>query len=516
MSLPRPSFRRRSLLAWLRLLLLLLPALWLAGEMAFSLRWRIAHDQAPLLYETYLMGTEGRLPYRDLFDFQMPGTYAVYFLLGWASRFNDFRLRLLDLALLFALLSLTFLFMRRFGWKSALLAALLFGLKYLQGGPSLALQREYLLLFFLASGLWLTFAATKTWLTFLLLGLCFGIAATIKPHAAIGLLPLLLAELLPAPGASKRTSSAIRTRVLLPALGGFLLPLAALTFWLARGGMLAPFLEIARNYWPLYAQINGEMEVPPGAARWLFILKQTARLGGNAVWLLPAGLGLILAESAFRPFPIRLRQVFILAGLTLVYALYPAFSGQFFDYHWLPFLYFVFLLASLCLLEDTSPRWQVAATLALLLAIAVNLRPPVVMLRQIAGKPIAPLGGRIDRMAEFLQKQLRPGDTVQPLDWTGGTLQAMLISRASLATPFVFDFYFYHHVSHPYIQGLRTRFLQALQAHPPRFILEITSADKPWVSGTDTSRDFPALRQFLAENYRPIQQKEDYVIYEHR
>ncbi len=516
MSFPHFPSRPKSLLAWLSLVLLLTLALWLAAEMVLSLRWRIAHDQAPLLYETYLMGAEGRLPYRDLFDFQMPGTYAVYFLLGWASRFGDFRLRLLDLALLLALLGITFLLMRRFGGKSALLASLLFGLKYLQGGPSMALQREYLMLLFLACGIWLAFAETKTRLTFLLLGLCFGIATTIKPHAAIGLIPLLLAEVLPAPGGSTRTSGLILSRVLLPALGGFLLPLAAVTFWLARGGMLAPFLEIARNYWPLYAQINGEMEVLPGAARWLFTLRQTARLGGNAVWLLPAGLGLILAESAFRPFPLRRQQIFTLAGLTLTYALYPAFSGQFFDYHWLPFLYFAGLLTSLCLLESASPRLQVTAVLALLLVIAINVRPPAAVLRQLAGKPIAPIGGRVDRLADFLQKHLRPGDAVQPLDWTGGTLQAMLISRASLATPFVFDFYFYHHISHPYIQALRARFLQALQEHPPRFILEITSPDKPWVSGLDTSRDFPALRQFLQENYRPVQQKEDYVIYEHR
>jgi len=511
-SLPRP----KSLLAALQGSLLLVLALWLAGEMALSLRWRIAHDQAPLLYETYLMGAEHRLPYRDLFDFQMPGTYAVYFLLGWASRFDDMRLRLLDLALLLALSSITFLLMRRFGWKSALLAVLLFGLKYLQGGPSLALQREYLLLIFLATGLWLAFSETKTRRTFLLLGLCVGMATTIKPHAALGLIPILLSEALPPHSASKRTFDSILTPILLPTLSGFLLPLLIMALWLAYSGTLPSFLEIARNYWPLYAQINGEMEILPAADRWLFILKQTIRLGGNAVWLLPAGLGLILGESTFRAHPLRRQQIFTLAGLTLAYALYPAFSGQFFDYHWLPFLYFISLLASLCLLPNAPLRWQIAATLALLLVVAGNLRPPVVVLRQIAGKPIAPLGGRVDRLAGFLQQHLQRGDTVQPLDWTGGTLQAMLISRASLATPFVFDFYFYHHVSHPYIQALRSRFLQALQSSPPRFIIEITSADKPWVAGLDTSHDFPALRTFLQENYRLVQQKEDYVIYERR
>jgi hypothetical protein len=47
-------------------------------------------------------------------------------------------------------------------------------------------------------------------------------------------------------------------------------------------------------------------------------------------------------------------------------------------------------------------------------------------------------------IASFLERKLKPGDTVQPLDWTGGTLLAMLESHACIATPYVFDFYFYH------------------------------------------------------------------------
>src|SRR3972149_2825591 len=94
------------------ILLFLLAAL-LITQAAYSLQWPITHDEAPLLYEAFLMQTEGRVPYRDIFDFQMPGSFAVYYLLARLSGFSGyFRLRILDLGILGALLTVTFLFMR--------------------------------------------------------------------------------------------------------------------------------------------------------------------------------------------------------------------------------------------------------------------------------------------------------------------------------------------------------------------------------------------------------------------
>lgn len=92
----------------------------------------------------------------------------------------------------------------------------------------------------------------------------------------------------------------------------------------------------------------------------------------------------------------------------------------------------------------------------------------------------------------------------------------MLQTRAPIATSYVFDFYFYHHVSNPYIQSLRADFMTQLRESMPRFVVEVTAIDKPWVSGEDTSRDFPELRAFLDGNYSVTIQKEDYLIYERR
>ena len=495
-------------------ILLSILALLLITQAGFSLRWPIAHDEAPLFYEAFLMRTEDRIPYRDIFDFQMPGSFAAYYALGVLSGFNDPGVRILDLLILAALLITTFFSMRRFGQTSAFAASILFGLKYLQGGPSMSLQREYLLLVLIAPAVWISMRDELTPKHRFALGLLFGLSAVIKPHAAIGLIPILLfdiADMIKRRKLTLLTTSPLgnaAARSILPASAGFFIPIMIVIIWLGFTGALNPFVEIAVNYWPLYAQINGQMEITPQAERISFLLNQFWRLGGSGLWLFPAMLGIYLNQN---------KQAYLVASLALCYAIYPALSGQFFQYHYIPFVYLIILLASLSIstidLRLSTLNLQLSSFI-FLSVILFSVRPSAAFLRQIEGRPVITSTYRANEIARFLETNLNEGDTVQPLDWTGGTLLAMLETRAHIATPYVFDFYFYHHVSNSYIQTLRADFLNRLQTFPPRFIIEVTAIDKPWVSGEDTSRDFPGLRAFLNENYSVTIQKDDYIIYE--
>jgi hypothetical protein len=246
-------------------------------------------------------------------------------------------------------------------------------------------------------------------------------------------------------------------------------------------------------------------------------------LGGYTIWLLPALIGIYLVPQQQK------RHAYLLASLALCYAIYPAFSGQFFEYHYIPFIYFIVLLASLALVPfSASSARQLSpfrdskgkdfilylSAFILFFVILIDVRPSPTFIRQIKNRPIAKTTDRAEKIARYLDENLKDGDTVQPLDWTGGTLLAMLETRAHIATPYIFDFYFYHHVSTPYIQNLRADFISALQEARPRFIVEVTAIDKPWIYGEDTTREFPELRVFLKENYSITIQEDDYVIYE--
>ena len=58
--------------------------------------------------------------------------------------------------------------------------------------------------------------------------------------------------------------------------------------------------------------------------------------------------------------------------------------------------------------------------------------------------------------------------------------------------------------------------MKQLKKKNPRFIVEVTAIDKPWITGPDTSREFPELHAFLDENYSVTIHKDDYVIYERK
>ncbi len=216
----------------LNVLIVLLAAL-LVVQAGYSTQWPIAHDEAPLFYEAFMMRAEDLVPYRDLFDFQMPGSFIAYTALGLLSGFDSFRIRILDLVILTALLIITFFATQRFGKTPALAAAILFGLKYLQGGPSMSLQREYLLLVFIALALWISMLETLTLKHRITLGLLFGLAAVIKPHAAIGLIPILLFDIADLTQRLKWTLQKAAATSILPAAAGFAIPVIFVIAWLA-------------------------------------------------------------------------------------------------------------------------------------------------------------------------------------------------------------------------------------------------------------------------------------------
>ncbi len=165
--------------------------------------------------------------------------------------------------------------------------------------------------------------------------------------------------------------------------------------------------------------------------------------------------------------------------------------------------------------QHSSSYRRLFPIFVLILTLVLVLRPSSDFYRQVRGlPPVAPRRGRVDKIADFQKLHVEPGDKVQPLDWTGGVVHAMLLSRVEIATPFIYDFHFYHHISNPYIQTLRKRFMQKLKEAAPRYVIEIVHRYKPWVSGLDTTRNFKKLGRLLNADYLVRIKGNGYVIYE--
>ena len=500
-----------------------------------SLRWRIQHDSPIMLYIAYLIHHYDYVPYRDIYDFNTPGAYFAYVLIGIFSGYTDFGCRCIDILILLVILIITWLWMKDFGRTIAWCGCVLWGLIYLGFGPAMSLQREYLIFPLILASLCLSTHAPKLnpKLKYFIIGLLFGTGATMKPQSVIGLPIIFLFNLWDQKKDNlkpkKNSGGDFLFSKLILIIAGFLIPIGIAILYLGIIGALSPFLDMARNYWPLYSNITRNHETMSGYIHIKYLIKEYRTLRGYVLWLAPAALGAYVALYDSSLSPSLKRRVILLAGLTLCYSLYPVLTNKFWYYHMLFYLYFISQLSTLCLVEQTpdSPtakRWfpvlfffiSLFFMESILPSPLGNLSSPLQYMAEITGKkiPPAPKDGRIDQIALFLNQNLRPDDKVQPLDWTGGAVHAMLITRAKLATPFIYDFYFYHHITNPYIQKLRKTFMLRLKESQPRFIIQITDPGKPWVSGQDTTKEFKELKSFLETYYSIVSQGKGYNIYE--
>ena len=498
-------------------------SLLLLFEAIVSLRWRMVHDSPLSHYIAYLVNERGFALYRDLFETSFPGTFIFHMAIGRAFGYSDGAFMAISLVWLALVSVATWKIMRGFGRRPAAASNILFALAYLAGGPAMMLQRDFILLLPLALAINIaTFRGIGPVARAALIGGLFGIAVTFKPHAILGLPALLIFDwaVSHADGAPPRPTRRDVLTLGSSVTAGLALPPLAVTAWLASTGSLSAFIEMVRNYLPLYLTLDGAHRNVVGFERVKSLIAGEIAFGGNGLWFIAACLGTYITLTRC-DLPARLQYtVRLLLALTVLYGFYPITAGQFFDYHWMPFLYFVIMLSSLCLCRVSrvaSRSVQILPALVLLLTIALVLRPAPALIQQLQGRPTpAPKNGRVDALATFLQTHARPGDTVQPLDWTGGSVQAMLLARVNPATPYIYDYLFYHHVSQPYIRLERARFIAALEQSSPRFVVDVQAEDKPWVSGPDTTREFPELKRFLATNYMLVVTSEDYVIYERR
>lgn len=495
---------------------LALGSLVLAAQTLLSLRWAIHGDAAALHAITFLIDRHGFVPYRDIFEVSLPLSYWLHLAIGRALGFGDLAFRAADVAFLGALLFVTWRLMRPLGQFVAWAAVLTFGFLYQSFGPLAALQRDFTGLLPAAAAVWLA-GRSGRW-RYLVIGGLFGLAAGIKPHFVIGLPPVLVYALATDGVDGLRnpaTRRAVGEAIFLTGVG-LVVSLVPPLLWVWRVGGLPSFISQIANWLPIYNRLSGDLVLMGTADRIIEAYEALQSFGGKAaLWMLVAlGAFFGLFERS-RPAPQR-RLITLLLVLTFAYVLYEVVAGKFWYYHWLPFYYFAACVGALVLLplEDRAPagrQWFALAALAL--GLFLTLRPAPDFDRQLRGLPPEPVaGGRAVAMTDFLRRELRPGDTVQPIDGImGGSTTALREAGAVLATPYMLQEQFHHNVSNPYVQGLRRDFIARLEAAPPRFLVLVPRTPDP--AEVDTA-PFTELDRFIATRYRIALEGDGFVIYE--
>ena len=471
-----------------------------------SLSWHPSHDAPVVLYPAYLAWNGIKTPYSGIYDFNFPGTYLVYGFIGWITNLSDWGLQFVDLLLLIVGGFLAAFLFPKESRRQALIGYCSFACLYLGWFSEYGLQREFFCTLLALGACAAAIRSKRLWMV----GLLCGAAILIKPTSAVAFAWIFVWALSRSPDWRQRGSASLLAAI------GVSIPLLLTVIWLLRIGSLSDFLAITRNYSPLYLSMDGGHTVLTRPQHLAYDLHHLVA-PDYGVLLLGGAIMLVLSlswQDICRRRELR-RVVLLFAGATVCFYIYPVFSGQIWRYHYLPFFAFglITLAMGLCVTmgERREKHRQFVGTGLASLLLIYYARGAVVALQP---GPSLPSDIVARQVSAYLTPRLTPGDTVQPLDWTGGTVAGMLQCRARLATSFLYDFEFYHNVSNPVIRGLRSRFIRELNVAKPRYVLQVNGEDKPWPSGPDTSREFPELNRFLKDNYVIATQYPTLVIWE--
>ena len=243
--------RLTFLLTWCLAVLLMISIIILAGT---TFRWPIVLDPPLYNYIGWLM-TQGAVPYRDVFDNNLPGTYVIHFLVVTLLGDGDLAWRFFDLLCLVLINIATFLYCSRFGRLSALTAVALFSAFHLYNGPLCAGQRDYILLVFIMWGIYFyqKYRESKgSQMYFMLTGLLLGAGITIKPFVVFWCALFLLLTIV---SDYRKQEYCFRHYAL------YVICCSAATIavagWLWRANGLQAFIDIFYNYLiPLYPKLQ--------------------------------------------------------------------------------------------------------------------------------------------------------------------------------------------------------------------------------------------------------------------
>jgi hypothetical protein len=500
-------------------------------EAAASLSWTLTGDSALLHYVAYLITDQDFVPYLDLFEPNLPGTYFFHMAIGYLFGYGDLPFRIVDIAWMLGVFWVTWHLMRPFGIAAAIGACVSYYLIYLGFGPYMALQRDHIAILPVATALYLSFQMPTdvAWkrVRYFSIGVLFAVAGLIKPNLLVGL-PVSIALCgIFAMGNKFSLWRFLTTSVKVAgiAASGVAVVLATTLLWLWDIGALAKFIELYREYVPLYASLSGDFEFKTASARLSYNLANMGNLGGFKHLFYLSLLGTIMCFFTAKNWIIRSRALALLA-MMLAYILSASVAGKFWPYHWLPFQYFSCLGMAmlLCRTTDTkAPIRQIGfATIGLCLFVAGTLasRPitghrPLPPLFHLASSEVAEFAEERTRLAfelaEYFRVHSRPEDRIQPLTWVGGAAHAMLLSKRVVATPYITDFQFYHHVNNPFVIKLREDLINRMRAELPEFVLAIY--EKPTLIGPHVSYSFPELDSLLAAEYGKVHSGQSYDVY---
>jgi hypothetical protein len=497
---------------------------------AFFVSLYPVHQEAAVLhYLAWMIDVQGAIPYKDVFETAFPGSLLFHLGIGYFFGYDDNAFRLVDVGWLAILMWVTWRIMRRIDPAVAWITALGFGSLYFKAGAAMTLQRDYVGILPVALGMLLVLQNQwRASMRAALLGVCYGIAASMKPHLVVGA-PVMFWLLCCYIDKQKPLDLKHLATITALCVNGFIVGFGISILWLWYRGAMPAFIDMLFHYMPLYLDLDGFVNTHQG---W-----QAQLLGYLAVllsftlgWRSLVWLAIWQGFVSVRHQTEQKRLLITLTILVVVYAAYPFPANKFYHYHWMPFKYFSMLLAGFLLLPALGKSGEslfrrLFCGLAYLFFIwGVAYPPPGQMKENIEvwlrnGYEKNTSAG--DEIGHYLREHALEGDVVQPLDTGGQALRAMLQSRTVMATPYSTYQDLFHHFDDPFIVNMRQFFWQGLTSNRPRYIIntyttpEMACANgEPCKLEEDVDRLLDEQYKIVAENCAPL--RCHYRIYERK
>jgi hypothetical protein len=222
-----------------------------ACYVVFTIHWQWMWDTQVMHYIVLLLN-HGKVPYKDIYDINMPGAYLTE---RWAIGIfggGDLGWRLYEFTLLGSMTLAMIVIALPYDWLAGLFAGVLFSLQVGSMGPWQAAERDEVMTVLIFIGYaFLMLAVRKARPALMLLfGLAMGLAILIKPTVV----PFALCMLL-FPFFVLRRQSKSPAAYILFALAGFAIALGILLDFLLPQHALGPFLFILSKLVPYYSSL---------------------------------------------------------------------------------------------------------------------------------------------------------------------------------------------------------------------------------------------------------------------
>jgi hypothetical protein len=457
-----------------------------------SMHWPLVLD-GPIMHYIAWRILNGAVPYRDIFDLNMPGAYVLHIAILKVFGASDSGWRLFDFLWLVLTNCLLWRICFPVGRWWAIAAVLFYSAFHLSSGPTAMGQRDYLEFTFLLCALLLAVMAFDNELDrryLSLAGIAFGCGMSIKPMAGILWIAVaVMAALRP------RDTRKTRWSALAAVLAGGLLAPGLLGVWLAVTGGLKPFLVIIAGVLPLYAKMHDRPFATFLAAYWPMVVA--------CILTIPASL------LKGRPGT---RQTTLILGV-IYGVLHYGIQGKGWLYHLYPLVGFssALLACTVGTALRTGRRDVVLAVSALTIYFTIAFGSWDGRLRHAMALTAA-ASSTVSSLQEDLRPRLGPNVTVQPFDTAGGCIHVCLRLKIALPTQYLGDYLFFVHTDTLYVREIQAQLMTELRRRPPTYLVVHRWG---FPSGQYERIDrFPELMRFIHDHYRLEISRPDYVIYE--